>query len=118
MTAEEIRALGLDVSRFEPDLTQSDPVLGVRCELGKVSVTIFDGAQFSPLVADLHAAVAGKQLLSHPGPRFGSETHWTLMGKLPGLLFLSTSKRYAASLTGRDQALLESLAQQLDARMK
>jgi hypothetical protein len=118
LVVEEIRALGLDASRFDADLMQRDPALGVRCDLGKVAVTVFDGAQFPSLLVDLHAAVAGKQVLSHPGPKFGSDSHWTLMGKLHGLLFLSTSKRYAASLAGRDQALLENLAQQLDARLK
>jgi hypothetical protein len=118
LVAEEIRALGLDASRFEPDLMQRDPALGVRCDLGKVAVTFFDGAQFPLLIADLHAAVAAKQVLSHPGPKFGSESHWTRMGERHGLLFLSTSKRHAASLAGRDQALLENVAQQLDARMQ
>lgn len=117
LVASEIRALGLDASRFDPALAQTDPALGVRCDLGKVSVTVFGGAQYPSMVADLHAAVASKQILSHPGPRFGSETQWTLMGELHGLLFLSSNKRYAASLAGRDQALMERLAQRLDARM-
>jgi hypothetical protein len=117
LEAAELRALGLDASRFDPELIQSDPVLGVRCELGKVSVTVFDGAQYAPMLSDLHAAVASKQIVSHPGPRFGSDTQWTLMGELHGLLFLSSSKRYAASLAGRDQALMERLAARLDARM-
>jgi hypothetical protein len=118
LVAAEITALGLDASRLNPDQAESDPVLGVRCDLGKVSVTIFAAAQYPVLLSDMHAAVAAKQLLAHPGPRFGNETHWTRMGERHGLLFLSTSKRYAASLAGRDQALLESLAQRLDARMK
>jgi hypothetical protein len=118
LVAAEVTALGLDSSRLNPDQAESDPVLGVRCELGKVSVTVFAAAQYPLLVSDMHAAIAAKQLQAHPGPRFGSETHWTWMGERHGLLFLATSKRYAASLAGRDQALIERLAQRLDARMK
>ena len=114
----ELRTLGLDPSRFDPNQTASDPVLGVRCELGKLSATLFDGALYAPMAAELKAAVASGQIKSHPGPTIGSETHWTWMGELHGMLFLSSSKRYAGSLAGRDQALIERLAARLDARMK
>ena len=114
----ELRELGLDPSRFNPNETVRDPVLGVRCELGKVSATLFDGALYAPMARDLTAAVASGQIKSHPGPTIGSETHWTWMGELHGMLFLASSKRYAGSLAGRDQALIERLAQRLDARMK
>ena len=114
----ELRQLGLDPSRFDPNETASDPVLGVRCELGKVSATLFDGALYAPMAKDLKAAVASGQIKAHPGPTIGAATHWTWMGELHGMLFLASSKRFAGSLAGRDQALIERLAHALDARMK
>ena len=115
---EEIRALGLDASHFSANDTQPDAILGVRCDLGtKLSATIFYGEQYAPMAAELQAAVANGQLESHPGPTIGRETHWTMMGKLHGMLFLASNKRYAGSLAGRDQALLERLAQQIDVNM-
>jgi hypothetical protein len=116
---DEIKALGLDPSRFNPDEVEGDPVLGVRCDLGKkMSATLFSATLFSPMVADLHTAVAQGQIQSHPGPTIGSETHWTSMGELHGMLFLSSSKRFAVSLAGRDQGLIERVAQRLDAKLK
>jgi hypothetical protein len=115
---EEIRALGLDASHFSDNDTQPDAVLGVRCDLGpKLSATIFYGEQFAPMAAELKAAVANGQIQSHPGPTIGRETYWTMMGKLHGMLFLASNQRYAGSLAGRDQALLERLAQQIDVNM-
>lgn len=119
ITRDDLEKLGLDSPRFDPNESQTDPVLGVRCELGpKISAALFLGEQFPTMAADLKAALASGQIKSHPGPTFGGETYWTWLGERHGLLFLSSNERFAASLSGRDQELLERLAARLDARMK
>jgi hypothetical protein len=118
ITVEQIRALGLDTSHFSANDTQPDAVLGVRCDLGpKLSATIFYGEQFDVMVAELKSVIASGQIQSHPGPTIGRETYWTMMGKLHGMLFLASNKHYCGSLAGRDQALLEQLARQIDVNM-
>ena len=119
LAVEELKALGLDPSRFNPDESERDPVLGVRCELGgKMSATLFRAALYAPMVADLDTAVSTGQIQRHPGPTIGAETHWTWLGKLHGMLFLASSKRFAVSLAGRDQGLIERVAYRLDAKLK
>lgn len=118
ITLEDLKRLGLDGTRFDPNETQRDVVLGVRCQLGHLSATVFYGEQFPAMAKELNGAVASGQIKSHPGPTIGSETYWTWLGELHGLLFLSSDKRFAGSLAGRDQGLLERLAARLDANMK
>ena len=51
------------------------------------------------------------------GPAIGSASHWTIMGPISTVAFRSTSKKYAATISGREQTSVEKVARALDAKI-
>jgi|CZKU01.1.fsa_nt_gi hypothetical protein len=114
----EVTALGLDASLYDEGETQTNPGLGVSCNLGAVSVVIFHGKEYDSIREGAEDAVKKGRTQHREGAAVGSATHWIGVGPYSTMGFLASSKAFAASVTGKDAASIEKVARALDAKME
>lgn len=113
----ELAALGFDTSHYNEDEAQAGPGLGLRCRFGSAGASIFHGEHWAQMQDGAKAGIAAGTLQAIEGPAIGSDTRWTVLGKMHSVNFLSTSKLYAANVSATDKAVVEKLAHALDTKM-
>ena len=118
MTAADLRAVGVDPTSFDANKQPDGPGAGVTCVLHTMSVTIFAGDAYGSMLQGWQQNGVKNGMLAAEGPAVGGAFQWSTMGKVHLLMFQSANKRYAANLTGGDQARVAQLARVLAANME
>lgn len=116
-TRAEVAALGFDASSFDENAVQMSAGYNVLCQIGDVLAAIAGGDAYQTSVDGADEAVKKGMIKNAEGPTIGSASHWTEMKPMSTLAFQSTSKKYAATLTARDKAMVVKVARALDAKM-
>jgi len=113
----DVAALGFDASRYDEGATQQSEGLNVLCHIGQVLAAISGGRAYDMTRDGAEDAIKKGIIKKGEGPAIGSASHWTVMGPMSTVAFRSTSKKYAATISGRDQTSVEKVARALDAKM-
>jgi hypothetical protein len=113
----EVAALGFDAKSFDENAEQQNPGYNVMCQIGDVLAAIAGGSAYETSVDGADEAVKKGIIKNAEGPTLGSASHWTEMKPMSTLAFRSTSKKYAATVTASDKAMVEKVARALDAKM-
>jgi len=113
----DVAALGFDASRYDEGATQHSEGLNVLCHIGDVLAAISGGRAYDLTRDGAEDAIKKGIIKKGEGPVIGSAAHWTVMAPMNTVAFKSTSKKYAATLSGRDKASVEKVARALDAKM-
>jgi hypothetical protein len=117
LSRAEVTALGLDASHYDENDTQQSAGLNVLCKTGQVLTAISGGQAYESTRAGGEEAIKKGIIKKDEGPAVGSASTWTQMAPMSTLAFRSTSKKYAATISGRDKAIVEKVARALDAKM-
>ena len=117
LSRADVSALGLGADSYSEDDTQGGPGLSVLCKLGGVLASINHGGTYDSMSGGAEEAIKRGTIAKASGPAVGSASMWTTMGPMSTLAFRSTSQKYAATLSGRDKALVEKVGRALDAKM-
>jgi len=116
-TKAEVGALGLDAEHLKEDDRESGS-LGVICSMGAAGAQIHRGERYPAVLAAAEASIKDRTTKPQSGPALGGEAHWYLFGGMNMVIFLASSKAFAASVTGDNKAMVEKVARALDAKMK
>ena len=113
----DVAALGFDASRYDEGATQHSEGLNVLCHIGDVLAAISGGRAYDLTRDGAEDAIKKGIIKKGEGRAIGSASHWTIMGPMSTVAFRSTSKKYSATISGREQTSVEKVARALDAKM-
>jgi hypothetical protein len=104
LSTAQASAIGID--DWDEAAVESDPILGISCARGTLSVSVFRGDRFDALVRSIDRGGYPRE----EGPSFGSQTQWWSGSGLQAVYILSPNMRYVGSLLAPDRPALEQLA--------